>query len=78
MKSRTHDHHRCALRHHQSYHHITHLSFPHSKDASIVRGSLCTTIPTEVVIAPVAVVFSVDVVVLVVVGLGRSRENERE
>ena len=63
----THQDHGGALRDHEGQHHVAHLALPQSIHAFIASLALLPTIPAEIVIGPVAVLFPIGVIVLKVV-----------
>ena len=64
----THEDHGGALRHHEGQHHVAHLAMPQCIDPSVLSLPLLPTIPAEVVVGAVPVLFTVGIIVLAVVG----------
>ena len=64
----THEHHRHAHRKHGYGQKVLHLPIPEFLHAGIIGGTFNAAVPASVVVGPVAVVFAVCFVVLVIVG----------
>lgn len=63
----THENHGGALRHHEGQHHIAHLALSQCIHSSILGLPLLPTVPAEVVIGAIPVLFAIGIIVLVVV-----------
>ena len=64
----THKHHRRPLRDHERKHHVAHLALPQGIHTSITGLPFMPTVPAEVVIGPIAVLLTVRIIVLAIVG----------
>ena len=63
----THENHGGALRHHEGQHHVAHLALSQCIHPSILRLPLLPTVPAEVVIGAVSILFTICIIVLAIV-----------